>query len=308
MVKPVDKDNSRTGKLPRSFWFIAICGFVTGGFVALGERGNELAQANAQARVAQQGTASAKSTWKAPPPVSSRVAAVGTQVPVAAPTTGAGLRQTPTVAAKERSGPTSNKSAVLVLLIGVLGAGALLVAKKKGGVFGDASTKRLAVVETARVGGRFQVALVKAPGRLLVLGASEKGLTLLTELEPDALEDEDSMAGLGGDPFDLALQIAVENEESEVQEEQAPRAARRRPQARRTEPSQPEAPRRRRTRRPVEPPKTVQEQKDQGDRFLDHLVDRLSAATPPGLERVLEPAPIRTGGPLARYRQGNGLG
>lgn len=43
------------------------------------------------------------------------------------------------------------------------------------------------VLSSTRIAGRFQISLVRVPGAILVVGVSDKGLTLLTELPPDAL-------------------------------------------------------------------------------------------------------------------------
>lgn len=79
----------------------------------------------------------------------------------------------------------------LAFACAVLGLAALLawwyqkrtVAKRAAG--GVDTT--IEVLSSTRVAGRFQVSLVRVPGAILVLGVSDKGLTLLTELPPDAL-------------------------------------------------------------------------------------------------------------------------
>jgi flagellar biogenesis protein FliO len=49
----------------------------------------------------------------------------------------------------------------------------------------DKSLHALNVVSQVKLGGRWQVSLVEVPGRLLVVGTTDKGVTLLTELTPD---------------------------------------------------------------------------------------------------------------------------
>ena len=49
----------------------------------------------------------------------------------------------------------------------------------------SAGAPALSLVGSVRVAGRWQVALVKVPGKTLVLGATDKGLSLLSELDDD---------------------------------------------------------------------------------------------------------------------------
>ena len=50
----------------------------------------------------------------------------------------------------------------------------------------------LELASTIRLGGRWQVSLIRVPGRMLVVGATENGLNLLAELDPetDNVEEE----------------------------------------------------------------------------------------------------------------------
>ncbi len=270
-----DIQQPKPASLPKSFWFIAICGLVTGGFVALGERGEQLAAAKATAKAAEANAKTQRSTpsWKVPPTVSSRLASAGPQLPIAAPTSGDAVRTTVSESKPaEPLEPTSNKTIVLVALMALLG-GAALLNKRRAFGFGDKGTQRLSVLETARIGGRFQVALVQAPGRVLVLGTSEKGLTLLTELEPEALDGP------------ISLPLSTQPPDSQHKAADAPEAN--------ISPLVPPSPRH-------TPAKAAA---DSGEQFLDHLVDRLNAATPVGLERALAPAAPSAANPLARYRR-----
>ena len=285
--------NTSRDQLPRSFWFIAICGFVTGGFVALGERGEQMATANAQRSVATPGKPGVKDErWRVPPPVSSQVASAGISVPVSAPTTTVPVNVKGAKVENLGTNTTSPSSrlGVVMLIMGVLGAAALWAAKKRGGVFGESAEKQLAVVETTRIGGRFQVALVKAPGRMLVLGASEKGLTLLTELEVDT-ED-----GVNIPTFDVALQAAGLPEAPEVSV--PPAVSPTHGQYQRPVPSLGAS---NNPARQVDSP-SPDSSPEMGERFLDSLVERLNAAKPKGIDTALE-QPTPAGGPLARYRR-----
>jgi len=86
-------------------------------------------------------------------------------------------------------GPTLSWPAILVLAL-IVGVGAyLMVFRSKIGPKHDGG-RSLEVLDTLRLGGRWQVSLVSAPGRLLVLGASSQAVTLLAELP---LEDGEEM-------------------------------------------------------------------------------------------------------------------
>jgi flagellar biogenesis protein FliO len=80
----------------------------------------------------------------------------------------------------------------LLLVAVLLGAGlvAWFVVRRRGtGLGGLGGRDQLQVIGTTRVGGRFLVALVRVPGRTLVVGASDKGLSLLSEIR-DAGDDQ----------------------------------------------------------------------------------------------------------------------
>jgi flagellar biogenesis protein FliO len=75
---------------------------------------------------------------------------------------------------------------LLVLVFGLLGV-ALAVAhfmKKGTGKKGDLGP-RLELVDSLRIGGKWHISLVRAPGRLLVIGASEGEVSLLADLDED---------------------------------------------------------------------------------------------------------------------------
>ena len=78
-------------------------------------------------------------------------------------------------------GATVSWPAILFLGL-IVGVGAfLMMSRSRMGSGGDTG-RNLEVLDTLRLGGRWQVSLVSAPGRLLVLGASSQEVTLLAEL------------------------------------------------------------------------------------------------------------------------------
>ncbi len=84
-------------------------------------------------------------------------------------------------------------AAVAMMLLGLTGI-AFYYSRKRGGQRdGQPSRERLALRSTLRLGGRHQVSLVEVPGRLLVVGATEKGVNLLTEIPMDM--DDAMMVG-----------------------------------------------------------------------------------------------------------------
>ena len=90
---------------------------------------------------------------------------------------------------------TSNGSRYALLILLVLGllAGAAVVAYflKKGRATKAARGPCLELVDSLRIAGKWHVSLVRAPGRLLVIGASEGEVSLLADL--DEIEDPSSV-------------------------------------------------------------------------------------------------------------------
>lgn len=78
-------------------------------------------------------------------------------------------------------GTTVSWPAILFLGL-IVGVGAFLMMSRSRMGSGGETGRNLEVLDTLRLGGRWQVSLVSAPGRLLVLGASSQEVTLLAEL------------------------------------------------------------------------------------------------------------------------------
>ena len=75
--------------------------------------------------------------------------------------------------------------ALAMLLLGGAAIAAFYL-QKRGRRKGDGTpSTTLEVVSSIRVAGRYQVALIRVPGSMLVVGVTDKGLTLLTELPED---------------------------------------------------------------------------------------------------------------------------
>jgi len=156
-----------------TLWLLGVLGFSAGAFAALGgphHDGRSAAVALAEAQPA------APTAAPAPP----RLA--GVPAPAAPPAV-----RTPASHRVADARSTRKELLALALLLAAAGAAWLLARQRRGQGGRAAALRGLEVIQTLRLGGRFQVALVRAPGRLLVLGLSDKGVTLLTELDEDAL-------------------------------------------------------------------------------------------------------------------------
>lgn len=82
---------------------------------------------------------------------------------------------------------------VMLMVAFLVGAPVVWYLTRKRQVAGKAGPgKSLTLLGSLKVAGRWQVALVKVPGKTLVLGATDKGLSLLTEVDDDALDDDRS--------------------------------------------------------------------------------------------------------------------
>jgi flagellar biogenesis protein FliO len=82
-----------------------------------------------------------------------------------------------------------NLSGLGLFLMALLGGAGFLAYRKKKDDVQMAGDLTLEVASTIRIGAKWQVSLVRVPGRILVVGATERGLELLTELYPEG-DDE----------------------------------------------------------------------------------------------------------------------
>ena len=60
------------------------------------------------------------------------------------------------------------------------------------------SGKNIRLVETMPLGYRRSLHIVEVGGKVLLIGSTEGGVTLLAELDPDALKDKETDKGPGG--------------------------------------------------------------------------------------------------------------
>lgn len=94
----------------------------------------------------------------------------------------------------------SSSGARIVMILTVLAglAMAFVIMRKRQLAQKNGQAPALSLVGQLRVFGRWQVALVKVPGKTLVLGATDKGLNLLSTLEDGDLEAQAELARLQG--------------------------------------------------------------------------------------------------------------
>ena len=90
---------------------------------------------------------------------------------------------------ENRSAGLGMKNLLALLLLASVAGGAMYYAKRKQKATGPLKQIRtMSLVDTLRLGGRYSISLVHVPGRLLVIGSTEKGMNLLTEMsEGEAL-------------------------------------------------------------------------------------------------------------------------
>jgi len=93
---------------------------------------------------------------------------------------------------------TSSTGARAVMMVTVLaGLGIAFVFMRKRQLAGkEGKAPTMSLVGQLRIGGRWQVALVKVPGKTLVLGATDKGLSLLSTLDDGDVEAQAELARL----------------------------------------------------------------------------------------------------------------
>ncbi|MBD88771.1 MAG: hypothetical protein CL940_00345 [Deltaproteobacteria bacterium] len=171
----------------------------------------------------------------------------------------------------------STRFAMLLLLVfGLLGV-ALAVAHymKKG--MGNKSQKgpSLELVDSLRIAGKWHISLVRAPGRLLVIGAADGEVSLLADLD-----EEDEHPGLLADTLvDLpSLAPTRRNETPQVATrpvETAPRPA------------------------PVQAAPAPTQAASEEDPFFDALLQRMNARQPEMKRSIDRPSPVDDQGPAA---------
>ena len=92
-------------------------------------------------------------------------------------------------------------SFLLIILLAMMGGAALLAHRRQIGSAGADADLTLEVARSIRLGPKLQLSLVRVPGRLLVVGATDKGVELLTELfsdDEETLDDDFLASALSG--------------------------------------------------------------------------------------------------------------
>lgn len=151
-------------RMPTPLWIVLACGIVTGAMVAH--------EATTPAPVALSAPATAVSA--AAPPSERTGVAPGTPLRLLD-------SKAPANAPARSSGGGLLRGLAMMALLGA-GVAALWFLRKKGAKGGGKRAPDLELLGSLRVGGRWQVSLVRVPGKTLVLGATDKGLTLLATL------------------------------------------------------------------------------------------------------------------------------
>lgn len=152
-------------------------------------------------------------------------------------------------------GNSTRFAMLIVLVFGLLGV-ALAVAHymKKGGGKSGKKGPSLELIDSLRIAGKWHISLVRAPGRLLVIGASDGEVSLLADLD----EEEEHEGLLADTLVDLPAALAA-----------GPRTA---PMS---APVQPQAPHTTSAPAPTPAPAPADE-----DPFFDALLQRMNKSQP----------------------------
>ena len=188
-------------QLPIPLWVIGLCGIFAGGMLALDQPANakntkkEGAVAAKAAIEPAAETATPAASEPAPPVVTTTQSTENTEA-AAQPIAAAPAPKQSDNKIVYSDSPRENRSAGLgmknllaLLLLASVAGGAMYYAKRKQKATGPLKQSRtMSLVDTLRLGGRYSISLVHVPGRLLVIGSTEKGMNLLTEMsEGEAL-------------------------------------------------------------------------------------------------------------------------
>ena len=102
--------------------------------------------------------------------------------------------------AQVRSDDGSIRFVMIGLALLVLGGVALWLKRRAARAPGYADNLKIETLATSRVWGKHTIGIVRVGGRILVLGMSEKGVNLLTELDEPELNDLESAEAAGAAP------------------------------------------------------------------------------------------------------------
>jgi flagellar biogenesis protein FliO len=219
--------------LPIPLWLIGICGILAGGVIALDQpasakNAKSLTKKESKAEVIDK-TEAVKETVAvatAPPVITAAPApeSVGHNTEATTPTPPPVSREDQIVYSdspkENQSAGLGMKNILALLLLASVAGGAMYYAKRKQKVDGPLKQSRtMSLVDTLRLGGRYSISLVHVPGRLLVIGSTDKGMNLLTEMserdalsgqQTDTLQDRQEM---GPKPSDDHGLVCNENDE-----------------------------------------------------------------------------------------------
>ena len=192
-----------------------------------------------------------------------------------------------------------------LFMMALLGGAGLLAYRKKQEDLAQGNDLTLEVASTIRVGAKWQISLIRVPGRILVVGATERGLELLTELYPEG--DEEAMEELLDQAQTLPSQaiqhpgnLPVLTKPSRLAEDSpadvfdpladiSPRYDDTRSAG--TYARQPRRPSTTPAREPLGSSTSSDAAQGHDDAFLDAVLDRLSKARPAVIRHTTKPAP-----------------
>ncbi len=265
---------TRIPRLPTTFWLVLGCGALCGAATAAASP--PTAPRAAPAPLVEAAPAPAAAPQGVLPTPQPPPAVAPAEEPLV-------LRGTPAPAPKVTAASGGGIGlADLVAVLALLAAAAVVFVQwRKQRSEPTPADETLEVVSSARVGGRWQVTLMRVPGRLLVLGATDKGLSLLAEL--DHADPHAAPAPAPGMRPPVAAPVSAPAAPAVAAGRDEPPIldldAYRRPPSRDARPAP----------TPPHPDTLVGED----DAFLDHLMARLANAQPAVIRATTQPADER---------------
>jgi len=210
-------------RLSVPLWLVLACGILAGAMVAQQVSEGHAAEPTPPPVIAADPAGAPVPAAAATPAAPASPAAPAT--PTAAPARPSGITfldsprgdARPEAAAAQPAPRTSGGGFErIVIMMAVLagGVGALLLWKKKKAGAPNKPHTELAVVGQVRVAGRWSVALVKVPGKTLVVGATDKGLSLLSTIGEEDIPGDSADERLEEQAFEPASARGVDYQTS----------------------------------------------------------------------------------------------